>query len=242
MPIHDWTRVEAGTFHAFHYFWIAALCHRLNKGCLPRGFFALPEQRVPSPELDILALETRTKSKAGMKKRGSATAVIDTPPRTRIVERTEPERYAKKADRIVVRHAEGRVVAFIEIVSPGNKGSRQALRAFVEKTTQLLEQGIHLLVVDLFPPGKRDPQGIHRAIWEEIHDTHFKLPAGKPLTLAAYAAGSTMTAYVEPVAVGDVMPDMPLFLEPERHVLTPLEATYQAAWGELPEEIKELLE
>ncbi len=41
---------------------------------------------------------------------------------------------------------------------------------------------------------------------------------------------------------GDVMPDMPLFLEPERHVLTPLEATYQAAWGELPEEIRELLE
>jgi len=37
-------------------------------------------------------------------------------------------------------------------------------------------------------------------------------------------------------------PLMPLFLEPERHVLTPLEATYQAAWEELPEEIKERLE
>jgi hypothetical protein len=116
------------------------------------------------------------------------------------------------------------------------------LRAFVEKKTQLLEQGIHLLVVDLFPPGKRDPQGIHRAIWEEIHDTHFKLPADKRLTLAAYAAGFVTTAYVEPVAVEDLLPDMPLFLEPERHVLTPLEATYQAAWGELPEEIRERLQ
>src|ERR1700730_8914885 len=119
MPIHDWTQVEAGTFHAFHFFWIATLCHRLNKGCLPRGFFALPEQRVPSPELDILALATRTRTKRG-KKGAGATAVIDTPPRTRIVESTEPERYAKKADRIAVRHARGRIVAFIEIVSPGN--------------------------------------------------------------------------------------------------------------------------
>jgi hypothetical protein len=141
-----------------------------------------------------------------------------------------------------VRHTQGRVVAFVEIVSPGNKGSRHALRAFVEKTTQLLEQGIHLLVIDLIAPSKRDPQGIHRAIWEEIHDTNFKLPADKPLTLAAYASGLVTTAYVEPVAVGDVMPDMPLFLEPDRHVLAPLEPTYQAAWNELPDEIKDLLE
>jgi hypothetical protein len=213
VPIHDWTRVEAGTFHAFHYFWIAALCHRLNKGCLPRGFFALPEQRGSIFETNAPDLHL-----------------------------ADSERYAARADFIALHHRSGKVVAVIEVVSPGNKGSRQALCAFVDKTTQLLEQGIHLLVVDLFPPGKRDPQGIHRAILEETHDTHFKVPADKPLTLAAYAAGSVTTAYVESVAVGDVLPDMPLFLEPELYVPTPLEATYQAAWGELPEEIRELLE
>jgi hypothetical protein len=241
MPIHDWTRVEAGTFHAFHQLWIASLCNRLNAGCLPKGFFAMPEQRVSGPELDVLALETRGRKKARGKTNGG-TAVIDTPPKTRIVESTQSELYAKKADRIVIQHARGRIVAFVEIISPGNKGSRQALRAFVEKTVQLLDQGIHLLVVDLFPPSKRDPQGIHRAIWEEIHDTSFRLPSGKPLTLAAYASGWLTTAYVEPVAVGDAMPDMPLFLEREKHVLTPLEATYLATWEALPEEIQELLE
>ena len=158
-----------------------------------------------------------------------------------IIERTEPERYATKANRIAVHHARGRVVAFIEIISPGNKGSRHASR-FVEKTTQLLEQGIHLLVVDLFPPSKHDPQGIHRAIWENIHDTTFKLPPGKPLTLAAYASGLVTPAFVEPVAVGEQMPAMPLFLESDGHVLTPLEATYQSAWNALPEEVRELLE
>jgi hypothetical protein len=241
MPIHDWTLVDAGTFHAFHQLWIASLCNRLNAGALPRGFFALPEQRVPGPELDVLALESYSSKRRGKSRNGS-TAVIDTPPRTRIVEIAEPERYAKKADRIAVRHARGRVVAFMEIVSPGNKGSRHEMRAFVKKTTELLEQGIHLLVVDLFPPSSRDPHGIHRAIWEEIASTNFKLPVSKRLTLASYEAGQATKAYVEPVAVGDQMPDMPLFLEPERHILTPLEETYQATWNGLPEEIRELLE
>ena len=39
------------------------------------------------------------------------------------------------------------------------------------------------------------------------------MPPDKPLTTVAYAAEPT-TAYVEPVAVGEVLPEMPLFLGP----------------------------
>jgi hypothetical protein len=239
MPIHDWTRVDAGTFHDFHQQWITGLCQALNAGGMPRGFFAMLEQRVGGPELDVVALQARTPRKDKNNGDGG-TAVIDTPPRTRFVEEAESVQYAKKADRIAIHHRLGKVVAFIELVSPGNKGSQHALRAFMEKAAEFLEQGIHLLVVDLFPPSKRDPQGIHRAIWEHISETKFKLPRKKPLTLASYSAGIVKKAYVEAVAVGDAMPDMPLFLEPERYVRTPLEATYQTTWDALPEEIKEL--
>ena len=106
----------------------------------------------------------------------------------------------------------------------------------------LLREGIHLLVVDLFPPSKRDPQGIHNAIWQEVSDESFEFPADKPLTLASYCAGLESVAYVEPVAVGDVLPDMPLFLETDLYVATPLEATYQAMWNVLPAAVKELLD
>jgi hypothetical protein len=41
-------------------------------------------------------------------------------------------------------------------------------------------------------------------------------------------------AYVEPVAVGDALPDMPLFLTPDRYVPCPLEAAYQATWAVFP--------
>ena len=62
------------------------------------------------------------------------------------------------------------------------------MRKFVEKTLEFLNVGVHVLVVDLFPPSVRDPQGIHKAIWDEIEEQPFELPADRPLTLAAYVA------------------------------------------------------
>ena len=44
------------------------------------------------------------------------------------------------------------------------------------------------------------------------------------MTLAAYAAGSEKVAYVENLAVGDRLPDMPVFLTPEVYVNAPLRA------------------
>ena len=149
----------------------------------------------------------------------------------------------RKADRIAVRHRHGDIVAVVEIVSPGNKASTSALRTFVEKTSDLIMQGIHLLVIDLFPPGKRDPQGIHKVIWDQIKEEDFELPANKRLTLASYDAGPPLTAYVEPIAVGDPLPDMPLFLKPQFYVPAPLETTYQETWNEFfPAPLKRLLE
>ncbi len=136
----------------------------------------------------------------------------------------------------------GEVVAVIEIVSPGNKDRKHSLRKFVEKAVELIEQGVSLLVVDPFPPGSHDPQGIHKAIWDEFTDQGFELPPDKPLTLASYQVEPIKTAYVEPIAVGDRLPDMPLFLEQNVYVPVPLEETYQATWNVLPVELRRLLE
>src|SRR5262249_31061087 len=140
-------------------------------------------------------------------------------------------------------HTSGdRIVALVEIVSPGNKASRYALRQFVEKAAAALFRGYHLLVLDLLPPGPRDPNGIHGAIWEEIADASYRQPPDKPLTLAAYDAGPPKTGYVEPVAVGDVLPEMALFLRPGAYVNVPLEATYHAAFQGVPSRWRRVLE
>lgn len=239
MPIHDWTRVPAGLFHHFHQDWSIELARALNGGVLPPGFYALVEQRVSGPEPDVIAVETKTREAPG----GAATAVLD-PPKTTLVARipTDAVRYARRANRISIHHSLGDVVALIEIVSPGNKDTRHAMRSFVEKAGAFLRAGVHLLIIDLFPPSDRDPQGIHKAILDELHDQPFNPPTGKPLTLVSYQASAEVIAYIEPVAVGDSLRDMPLFLTPDAHVLVPLEATYQTTWGLCPAPIRDLVQ
>jgi hypothetical protein len=73
-------------------------------------------------------------------------------------------------------------------------------------------------------------------------DERFEQPADKPLTVAAYFAGELKTAYVEPVAVGDRLPELPIFLSETTYVLAPLETTYQAAWANCPDVVRELVE
>jgi len=241
MPIHDWTRVDAGLFHDFHQGWISALCDAFNLGGLPSNYFALIEKPIKRAVEDFLILSLSPAVEAADNDTVALSAAV-IPPRTRLVRRSESAIYADKADRITVRHRHGDIVAVIEIVSPGNKASRAELRAFVEKTTDLIRQKVHLLVIDLFPPGPRDPWDIHKAIWDEFEDEDFELPPDKPLVLAAYDAGPEQAAYVDSVAVGDTLPEMPLFLEPGFYVPAPLEATYQTTWNAFPVVLKGLLE
>ncbi len=161
MPIHDWTCVSPGTFHDFHQGWTIEIRNRLNGGVLPDGYYAMAEQRVSGPEPDVVALRLRGPEP----KRGLVVAEI--PPRIQCAGRVETETavYARKANRIVIRHELGRVVAMIEVVSPGNKDTKHAIASFIEKAVDCIRNGIHVLVIDLFPPGPRDPQGIAQAGW-----------------------------------------------------------------------------
>lgn len=90
------------------------------------------------------------------------------------------------------------------------------------------------MILDLFPPGPRDPEGIHKVIWDEFIDNDFALPPAKPLTLTSYIGGPVPEAFVEPTAVGATLPEMPLFLTPEVYVPLPLEEAYQSAWEAVP--------
>ena len=244
MPVHDWSDVDANLFHDFHQTWSIGIRNALNAGLLPAGYTALVEQHTGGLIPDVLALERRPRLNRPPQPAGGV--LTATPPKTRHVIQMK-NLLAARGNRIVIRHQLGEVVCMIEIVSPGNKSGRAALRSFVEKTIEFLRQGIHVLVIDLFPPTPRDPQGIHKAIWDEFEEEPFELPADKRLTLGAYMAGDltagiATTAYVEPIGVGDTLPDMPAYLEPGSYVPVPLEATYQAAWATYPPDMRELVE
>lgn len=235
MPVHDWTRVNAGIFHHFHHSWIEEIKRGLNRGLLPADHYALVQQVAVKRRPVVRALQGPTNGAPLEASPRGAIALATAPPQVWFRAKTEVDVYAAKANVIAVRHTSNhRVVAMVEVVSPGNKNNRHGLRAFVEKAEELLRAGIHLLIVDLFPPSPRDPQGIHKAIWDEFLDSEFALPPDRPLTLAAYIGGLIPETFVEPTAVGLALREMPLFLTPDAYVRVPLEATYQSAWEAVP--------
>ncbi len=247
MPVHDWTRVEDGIFHHFHHSWIEEIQRALNKGLLPDDYYAMAEQHAAGFGPDVLTLQGSDNGESDDNLRttpsSGGTGLLLAPPKKQPTVETEMEFYRRKQNTVTIRHVSGdRIVAMVEVVSRGNKASRSAMKAFVEKAAELLHKRIHLLILDLHPPGRRDPHGIHAAIWEEISGQDCDEPPPKPLTLVSYESALTVRAWVEPVAVGDVLTDMPLFLEPESQVPVPLEATYQAAFAEMPRRWRRVLE
>lgn len=244
MTIHDWTRVSHGTFHDFHGGWIIELRNALNAGRLPRPYYAQTEQVLGPMNPDVLTLQAPDPAGPTPPEGATgATALAEAPPRVSLTVQADAPLYTRAQRSLVIRHGSGhRVVALVEIVSPGNKATRGAFRALVDRAAGALAQGCHLLLIDLLPPGPRDPQGIHGAVWSEVCDDRYRHPAERPLTLASYAAGLPVTAYVEPVAVGQELPDMPLFLDPAWYVPVPLATTYEAAYRGVPWPWREVLE
>jgi hypothetical protein len=205
MPVHDWTRVDTGTFHAFHTLWIGEIMKALNSGLLPDRYYALTERVASRVQPDAL---------------------------------TFPGRY------LVIRQISGhQVVALVEIVSPSNKDRKFHVRELAEKVVRSLESGVHVLLIDLLPAAQHDPRGLHGAVWGYFDTRPYHPPTDEPLTLASYAwDGDAPAAFLESVAVGRPLVDMPLFLSSELYVYVPLEPTYLAAYRGMPAFWRDVLE
>jgi hypothetical protein len=250
MPIHDWSHVEASIFHDFHHALIEQIKRDLNDGLLPPDYYATAEQVAARLGPDVLTLHAPQLSSGGETDRAdgrspkeSGGGVVLARPKVHPIAQTEMESYRRKKSWVAVRHVSGdRVVAIVEVVSPGNKSTAHSLEKFVQKGAELLERGIHFLILDLISLDPHDPRGIHGAIWDYIDGRPYSPPPEKPLNVASYESGLVTRAYVAPVAVGGVLPDMPLFLEPDGCVEVPLEALYQSAWETVPRRWKSVLE
>jgi hypothetical protein len=240
MPAHDWTKVSQGIFHDFHNAWILELKNELNHGLLPQGYYALTEQVAGDVAPDVIALELLPGNGSASGKRGpegKSGAALLAPPKASIVAHAKSPSYASLRKTISIRHVSSHtVVALVEILSRANKSSRAELTRFLTKAQSARKQRIHLLVVDLYPPGPLDPQGVHGLLWEALAQPAPAIPRDRPLIAAAYEAGpEDITAYVEPFRVGEPLPQVPLFLDAGSHVPLALEPSYMEAFASVPE-------
>jgi hypothetical protein len=243
MPVHDWTWVSDGTFHDFHYSWVLEIKRALMRGLLPDGYYVMAEQiggDIGAPGVLTLQAQDSTPETEGPLS-GTAT-LTESPPVVHSRTTIPRDSYARMQRTVVIRHTSNdRIVAMIEVLSPGNKSSRHALRSFLDKAVAALDGGIHLLLVDVHPSGPRDPNSIHGAILSEIGSEEYALDRENPLTVAAYIGGAVVVALVSHFAVGKPIPDGQLFLTRENYIPVPLEATYMAAWRDVPPQYQEVL-
>ncbi len=161
------------------------------------------------------------------------------PPRTRYVLKAEADPYLSKVNRITIRDRKERSFPSLRSFHRAIRAVGAALHTFVEKAVDFLKQGIHLLVIDLFPPTARDPRGNSQGHLGQDPGHSVRAATGQATDSGVLLGRLREIAYVEPIAVGDILPDMPLFLEPDRYVPARLEATYQATWDVCPAPLKE---
>ena len=246
MPLHDWTRVTPNDFHHFHGQWLTALSNALNHGLLPPGYYAMNEHVVPPFAPDVLTLGSRNHDDLPAAWLGDVGGGVATDTEVEVTLMGGPRTREKPPERrIAVRHAEGRrLVAVIEVVSPGNKANNEAIRSLVGKSVALLESGIHVSIIDVFPNPRRLPQGFGGAIWRSVRRAKADYAPKSSRTHSAFAARDrgACLAQFQSSEVGSPLPMLPLYLTENRCIKLPLEATYQTAWAGYPALLRPMLE
>jgi len=238
MPLRDWSKVDDGFFHDFHNDWLGQIKRTLNSGVLPKGYFAMTEQYSEGYFADVLAF-TKTPRRPRIAKPEGGVALAEPETKERVVAQGVlhyPHR------RLTVRLTGSRyVVAVIELVSPSNKDRRESVGDFAGKVADLLWSGTHVLVIDVLPPNRSCPQGMHAAIWSKIEGRRVEtsVPVRRPLLVAGYRSMRKPIAYLEYTSVGKSLPDGPLYLDTDLFVNVPLEAIYQTVYDFMPVELKE---
>jgi len=161
MPAHDWTRVDAGIFHAFYHRWISAISDALNQGILPSDYYALPEQHAVGFGPDVLTLqsprpEPPESSIAGKVRAGRPSTLLERPGIDVTAETdlaTSPPEVRCAASPPEVRCA-----------------------ASWRKRPNFLRTGFTCCWSICFLPAPRDPQGLHAALREEIAGSGYHPP------------------------------------------------------------------
>jgi hypothetical protein len=237
MPMHDWTRLDYGIYHAFHMYWIGSINRAVNK-LLPKHCYAMPEQQADSVIPDVLALHTLggdfatplDESSGG----GVAVAVED------FVVTMRP---ITKHRRIVIHHkSNDRVVSIIEVVSHSNKATIRKQNEFCLKCQQIIQSGVHLLYIDPFPPPPRGKYSFHNVLWPRLGGKRHDLGSPPPLSTGSYEACERTRCYVNPFRVGEPIPTMPVFIEIGRSIALPIEETYLVAYEDVLPMHRKILE
>jgi hypothetical protein len=239
MPLLDYFHPPLlGTRHweSFHARWASGLADRLESDLLPEGYFVEVQLHVGAKiEVDIGAFDRDFLSREELKAEESASSVatLSAPPKVwtpPAADLSFPAIFPDVFEVLVFKEEGGStLVGAVELVSPGNKDRPEARRAFASKCSSYLQAGVGLAIVDVVTNRLAN---LHDELIDlfELGDS-FKMPGGSPIYATAYrpfrrGSEEAIDAWLSPLAVGELLPTIPLFLRAGPCLPLELEATY----------------
>ena len=84
----------------------------------------------------------------------------------------------------------------------------------VARLIRELENGRHLLIIDLHRPHTHDPQGLHARLWEQVNGKSQRagVRGQEPFGISSYRAGTRSKAYFHRIGLHATLPEFPFVL------------------------------
>ena len=123
-----------------------------------------------------------------------------------------------------------KLVAAVEIVSPGNKDRPESRQIFVAKCVNLLQKGVFVSIVDLVTIRHAN---LYADLLALIHCAHLSFPSDPPSIYAAtcrkrmVGRRTRLETWSHVLAVGEPLPRLPIWLNEGHAVELDLEACYE---------------
>jgi hypothetical protein len=212
-----------------HSTWANTLRDQLNNGLLPPRYFAEVHVSLGTvAEVDVGTFEEAADGTAP----GNGGVAVWAPPRPThrtTLKFSHPDLFEVR----VFTDVEGpELVAAVELVSPSNKDRPAQRHQFAIKCASYLQDKVGLVVVDVVTERGGN---LHRQLLEILQVAQDRAKLGDDdLYAGAYRTVRTKKAvkleyWVEPLAVGNALPTMPLWIAPDLCLPLNLEQAYEQA-------------
>lgn len=235
MPLRDHFRPPTSLlapFPSLHAMWATHLVGQLNQGVLPVAYFAVTRSYPGSQaQVDVGAVHDERDTVSSRDGNGGVATAVWAPPQPPLVAAVDLA--GLEAVEVLVMLAEQmRLVAAVELVSPANKDRPSHRNAFVSKVAAYLQEGLGVIVVDVVTERHIS---LHRELMQFLP---LEGPVADAFAADLYAVAYRLVAEQEeprlemwpvPLAIGAVLPRMPLWIAPDRAVPLDLETSYTTA-------------
>jgi hypothetical protein len=241
MPLRDHFRSplnDRRSWDALHGQWPAMLVIALNRR-LPASYVAEPRIHLGSFEIDVgtskdkEAASRADTAESGETGNGGVATALWAPPWPTLSAETDLPNQDEYEILVHEDTRPRRLVAAVEIVSPSNKDRPEHRRAFVGKCADLLRTGVCVSIVDVVTTRQFNLYG---DVLELIGQSDPSRASVGPIysatcrTRPPAAPGSgpaRLEAWAHPLAVGQPLPTLPLWIDESRAVPLELESTYE---------------